>query len=252
VTLSRLKSNGWNDHTIRKFLGEPNRLAPNPYHKHAADMRLYERDRVVAVEQSGVEWQGTQKKRKSSTEVVRQKRFEKFDKNFADWRKALRDACECLFSLNQYAKHESCTPKHQTTIYDLKNKVIRLLYERGYCCECYHHSFTPPDRECWGCDGTGEHRTGSHCRRCRETGVYRGKTLLFVAFRFLVDNQGFTWHQPLEKVTFPYDVTHPGAAWIPSDEEKPTALSPSKFAEAKDFLRWIVKAASSEAGEKAA
>lgn len=58
ITVSRLKSNGWTDNTINNLLGEPDKFADNPYYRCAAPMRLYERERVLALERSDVFIQG--------------------------------------------------------------------------------------------------------------------------------------------------------------------------------------------------
>jgi hypothetical protein len=100
-------------------------------------------------------------------------------------------------------------------IYLLKDDLIRLLYQFGYCIECYRHVY-------------------------EVLGRYQPRKVRLVAFRFLVDNKPFTWHQPEDNVRFSYVVTHPGGAWKPSDGEKEVSLSKNKFAEAKDLIGWII------------
>lgn len=51
-----LKSRGWTEAGIRRFLGEPDAWAPNPFYRSAAPMRFYERVRVERVEGTA-EWQ---------------------------------------------------------------------------------------------------------------------------------------------------------------------------------------------------
>jgi hypothetical protein len=55
VNISELKQRGWTDSAIRKFLGEPDKLKPNPHYKKAPPMRLYDSDRVEQTEESE-EW----------------------------------------------------------------------------------------------------------------------------------------------------------------------------------------------------
>ena len=49
LTVAACKDLGWTDGAIKKFLGEPDDLAPNPVYKTAAPMRRYRRERVEAV-----------------------------------------------------------------------------------------------------------------------------------------------------------------------------------------------------------
>jgi hypothetical protein len=50
---------GWTGSLIKRFLGEPDKTAPNPHYRcTGAPMRLYLLSRVAAVEQSS-DWQAT-------------------------------------------------------------------------------------------------------------------------------------------------------------------------------------------------
>lgn len=49
-----LRERGWTDTMINRFLGEPDKLAPNPHYKCAAPRRLYLESRVVDAESSGL------------------------------------------------------------------------------------------------------------------------------------------------------------------------------------------------------
>lgn len=51
-----LTGRGWTEAAIRRFLGEPDRLAPNPVYRSAAPARLYSLSRVIAAE-AAAEWQ---------------------------------------------------------------------------------------------------------------------------------------------------------------------------------------------------
>lgn len=51
-----LTGRGWTEAAIRRFLGEPDRLAPNPVYRSAAPARLYSMARVTAAEATP-EWQ---------------------------------------------------------------------------------------------------------------------------------------------------------------------------------------------------
>src|SRR5690348_14163233 len=50
VSASALTRRGWTRVAIRRFLGEPDRTAPNPFYRQATPMRLYSLTRAVAAE----------------------------------------------------------------------------------------------------------------------------------------------------------------------------------------------------------
>lgn len=50
LTLTTLRERGWTPALVRRFLGEPDKLAPNPAYRSAAPMRLYAEARVLAAE----------------------------------------------------------------------------------------------------------------------------------------------------------------------------------------------------------
>jgi hypothetical protein len=86
VTQSTLKERGWTTKAIETFLGDPDKVAPNPRYKKAAPMRLWERTRVEAAEQSQpyIEWQAKtaqrrQKQSETMTKVMEVKRQETID-----------------------------------------------------------------------------------------------------------------------------------------------------------------------------
>ncbi len=49
-----LKARGWTEGLIRRLLGEPALLRPNPHYHSGAPMRLYALDRVKSLEQSDI------------------------------------------------------------------------------------------------------------------------------------------------------------------------------------------------------
>lgn len=49
-TRTALKLRGWLPGTIRQYLGEPDRIVPNPQSSSGSPSHLYARDRVLAVE----------------------------------------------------------------------------------------------------------------------------------------------------------------------------------------------------------
>lgn len=52
ISVFAIKQRGWSDSMVKKFLGEADKLIPNPHYKCAAPMRLYNEQRVIAVESS--------------------------------------------------------------------------------------------------------------------------------------------------------------------------------------------------------
>ncbi len=115
------------------------------------------------------------------------RRERRFSRKYPTWRDALPDACEALFELNRYAKHESCTSTNREEIYNLKNGLIRLLYEQGFATDFYEHHLKLEAKPCWTCGGTGEYWTGEDCRKCGGTGDYlSAKTVFFLVFKFAI------------------------------------------------------------------
>ena len=74
ITTASLKARAWTDGLIRKFLGEPDKLAPNPYYRVAgAPMRRYALSRVEAIEPTeafAAERAKTEQRRKASAKAV--------------------------------------------------------------------------------------------------------------------------------------------------------------------------------------
>jgi len=148
-----------------------------------------------------------------------------------------------MHSLNRYAKYESCTRRHQDEIYDLKNRLIRLLYAQGFAVEVKLHHADYPAKQCHGCDGTGFRYGGEACHRCGGTGVYQGPVRRnFYAFMFEVDSGTYRWHQPANLVNFDVQVTcepeptDPDALAV----EKPLAMKRTHFAAAKALIAWAM------------
>jgi hypothetical protein len=66
--------------------------------------------------------------------------------------------------------------------------------------------------------------------------------LHYVCFTFVVGGKKYHWYQPRERVNFKFTVTTENKVWERDENEfeKAIALAASKFAEAKDMLRWIL------------
>jgi hypothetical protein len=242
-----MAEHGWTKRAIEKFLGEPDKFAQNPHYKSGPPMRLYRIERVVAVQKSPEfrDWLEQKEKRKRKALTAPQRRYESFAAKYGSWEAALPVGCEYLFNLNRYAKYKSCSDENRQDIYELKTGIVELLYRHGYSTECFEHHQQVPGARCFGCGGTGiwvRHRNEEFCRRCDGSGLYgKPKTLTFVCFRFNVGGSIYCWHQPDNSVLFYYEVTAESSTWNPGDgDEKAVALSKSKFAAAKDLLRWIL------------
>jgi hypothetical protein len=186
-------------------------------------------------------------------------------KRYQDYRQAIPKAAEALFSLNRYAKHRSCTRDHREEIYDLKNDFIRVLCEIGIPYVARQHTIPQEGKKCWGCNGTGKPKPSDRwyehpdndcdlddfldglndmdaCGRCGGSGWYQQPgTRVFIAFRFTIGDQTYSWHQPGELVTWP--VIHTGGEssdWLPDGPEKPVELPSRKFAEAKALIAFVI------------
>ena len=157
-------------------------------------------------------------------------------KRYPDWRDALPPAAEALFSLNRYAKWERCSPEHRDEIYELKNRMVEMVYQLGLAEEVKLHMVNRDALICWGCQGTGYR----DCGRCQGTGYYREPdTVEYVAFRFRVGDSLYAWHQPRELVHWPFEVKHGIEQWQP-EGEKPIKLNPHKFAGAKALIGYVL------------
>src|SRR4051812_43590706 len=123
ISVAGLKTNGWTDKAIRLFLGEEDEQADNPHYSNASPMRLYDKQRVLAAQNSlrfqvwKVEHLYRQHAKMKSPINTTEKRKTKFANQYKSWRDALPIACEILSNLNRYAKHESCSSKHREEIY---------------------------------------------------------------------------------------------------------------------------------------
>lgn len=124
-----------------------------------------------------------------------------------------RVPARCMFHLNRYTRHY-----RRESIYTLKNHLVRILYQRGFCVRA---TAERQDLPCWTCDGTGwfDEGQGVLCDRCDGTGVYRSHAL----YRFVFDAHGtrYVWHQPARLVDWPldyaYDHNAPAGRYEPAE-----------------------------------
>lgn len=111
-------------------------------------------------------------------------------------------AAECMFALN---RHVAGVRFRRQEIYTLKNNLIRMLYNSGYCTHVALHKQT---LICHGCGGTGEYRSfgdgDMEWSRCYGTGIYAINKLHY--FEFNIDGKIYKWHQPSKLVDWPVDI----------------------------------------------
>jgi len=183
----------------------------------------------------------------TTANTVQVTRFEALRLKYGSWPTALGDCCEAMFHLNRYAKNRTVIEKDREYIYGLKNNLVKLLYEQGYCTDCFEQNRPLPEQECYRCNSTGKWVSSwlgvpEICNRCGGTGIYRKATShTIVCFQFNVDGKTYFWHLPKYSVIFNYEVTLPSADWRTGDVDvKPLTLSGAKIAAAKDLLRWIL------------
>jgi hypothetical protein len=115
-----------------------------------------------------------------------------------------RTVAYCMFHLNRQARYGG---QHKYLIYRMKNHLVRLLYEQGFCAQT---TLQIQRMKCWNCDGTGEDEWHDHepCWKCDGTGVFRQHYL----YRFVFDILGrrYVWHQPKSLVAWPVTVEMAG------------------------------------------
>lgn len=151
---------------------------------------------------------------------------------------ALTDVCIALFNLNRYAKHKSCTRRNKEEIYNLKNEVIRILYQSGYCVSTYKHILEFESKECRTCNGTGMKR-GVFCYDCEGSGEITFDPSEFIVFVFGINNEKYVWHQPEEYIRFSFELTG-NEEKINKTEEKPIDIPKRKLSDFKALLKWFV------------
>jgi hypothetical protein len=126
-------------------------------------------------------------------------------------------ACQAMFRLNRYAMLLRRKSAERDRLYEMKNQMVRLLFDQGRCAACSTDIQELSCRHCqagishwwdspWGDDwDEAEHDPHGHsCEWCNGTGVY--KTITLYRFVFDVDGRRFVWHQPSALVSWPVNV----------------------------------------------
>jgi hypothetical protein len=221
---------------------EPAAYYPNPHYRSGPRCPLYGRQVIGRLKRTS-DVKRARARKKPDPEAARERRLNHLRKKFSRPADVIPAACAALFELNRYAKWSKCSRAHRDDIYDLKNEFLRLLYCAGFCDRVGLHAVPTPEKECYGCDGTGLHWSGEDCERCDGTGVFENAgELRFIVFSFSVSGTRYTWHQPEYLVDWEFSITDPAtnAGWEPDGREKPVDMQPRAFAAAKDLIRFAI------------
>jgi hypothetical protein len=150
------------------------------------------------------------------------------EQQYAPWRAALLPASMAMFQFNRWIKHATFSQLRQRELYDLKNRLIELLYQVGLCKELLLHTATL-DME--------DDEDAAEARQPRE----------FLAFTFEIDGQEFEWHQPRKAVSFKYELTPPlprstpRREWQPAQGPKRVTLTSEEFFAAEALIRFVLR-----------
>lgn len=130
----------------------------------------------------------------------------RFWRNYRKKENAIPDVARAMFHLNRYCKSSSCPSTARSEIYALKEKLIRRLYELGFCHNVFLIESDLKERVCNSCGGSGEsffYRHGRHCPSCGGTGkLLRPCSTTLYDFSFEIGNELFVWHLPENQVKF--------------------------------------------------
>lgn len=106
---------------------------------------------------------------------------------------SLLKVCQAMCNLNRLARGS----EDKETIYRYKARLIYWLHEHRYCSV----SIRRQDQvlECWH---TPDYNTGwtDHCSKCGGSGIY--KRIPMFRFRFYIESETFTWHQPANLINW--------------------------------------------------
>jgi hypothetical protein len=198
ILVADLRERGWTDTLIQRFLPDPDETRTNPHYRSGPRMKLYALGRVLGIESSTEfvpslgrvlarrdakakaheEWMKRFEAEKQEKERQRKKALRTRFRGYPGWFKrryseresteSIAKACGSLFALNRYAKHEGA-PKEE--IYRLKDRVLRLLWDMGFCKRA--QKVKSPGDDFYGISGSD-----------------------YWAFQFEVDGVFYSWHQP--------------------------------------------------------
>jgi hypothetical protein len=234
---------GWTPALIDSVLGAPDQRVSHVHGFRRWSECLYSQARI----DSGMNDPRFQKaiaRRKRHAAALEKERNE-IPAQYATWREALAPACEGLIALNRYAKHPRCSEPDKCVIYRLKNAMIRLLYERGYCSLAWLHRLVLPEQKYRERNGTGE-----DCAHCDGSGVWReARELEFWCFRFVVAGRAYIWHQPRASVDYVVHEDLPPQDWAGLVRLMPGLVRKEKLVLIEELIEWVLGSALSESDE---
>jgi hypothetical protein len=146
--------------------------------------------------------------------------------------RSLRVAAAALFPLNRLAKHPGAP---SVEIYSLKNRLLELLWDRGYCYSA--DMAQAPGRDQFesgdGCIG-GENGCGDHPGR-----IARIPGSRYWSLRFRVGGHDYSWHQPVDVARW---ASRRGEAQVHEvfAEAKPVDLGPGEVKARLALLHWVL------------
>jgi len=181
-------------------------------------------------------------KPKRTAEEIQKSKLERMHRKYGEPGIAIPDACEAMFNLNRYAKHDSCTRDNRLDIYALKEGLISHLITQGVLEDVGRHLVKYADKSCFGCNGSGAGWDGLECQRCDGTGIYSpGRTKTFIVFRFLVNENRYCWHSPADQFVEQFkDSPVLPDDWRPGDGERPLAITIARLSAGKDVIRYAI------------
>ncbi len=208
---TQILTRGWTKQEIHNLLGEPDM-------RGGWNKKLYLYLRITAAEDATPELAARvahaakladQKalEQRLSDETRTAEREARFLNEFSGRDAALGAACQAMFRLNRAAKSHKFGYTFST--YEMKNALIRLLYEGGYAVAVYPHI---PDQG--------------------------GDPL--VCFEFVVDGKKYCWHQLRGDVKFPVEYTgSPDAFEFRAAPENPYQTQEDLKSD-YDLVEWVV------------
>jgi len=207
---------------------EPYKTVTNPWYKSGSPAKLFVRAEIERLVNSPKVLKLVPKQKRKVDYLV------KFSEKYQQKNEALLEVAEALFHLNRYAKYEQCSSRMRYSIYSLKGKLIKILYDLDFCVACKIHEFKVEPKVCWGCEGYG-------CERCDYTGNWRDDTLIFYNFRFKIGEIYFSWHQPMEYLSFdPIESEKELTDWEPGFEGEAKEIKQTKVTEYRKLLLWFL------------
>jgi hypothetical protein len=220
--------------------------AVNPHYRSGPKMKLYARPKILALQTHPAVVSARARKGARAPKDY----TGLFVKRFGAPRNALPAACEAMFNLNRYTRHDTCSHANRTEILDLKTKLVEFLYkEERFTDRVEKLTRRLPEKTCFGCDGTGGDWSGEDCDRCGGSGVFaKARNVASYVFRFTVEGQSYTWMQPDRVMTFQPRVEETKAddGGGPRELETSLTIPRAKLAEAKALVRYALVAAGAD------